>query len=90
MFAIASGAIYTWGYGEKGNLGHGDTENQLLPKLLQGLPFTHNNTPSDGWKSVVCSLSQTFIIWERYSPVEQALRYLAFLFSPLLNLNIGV
>ena len=52
-----------------------------MPKLLQGLPFTNTNTPSDGLKTVVCSLSQTFIIWERYSPVEQALRYhLLFIF----------
>ena len=32
-----SGALYSWGYGSFGQLGHGDKENQLLPKRVEGL-----------------------------------------------------
>jgi RCC1 and BTB domain-containing protein len=31
---LADGRIFTWGQGEHGALGHGDTENQLVPKLI--------------------------------------------------------
>ena len=32
-----SGALYSWGWGGYGQLGHGDEENQLLPKRVEGL-----------------------------------------------------
>ncbi|KAH3763015.1 E3 ubiquitin-protein ligase HERC2 [Pelomyxa schiedti] len=32
--------LYTWGYGEHGQLGHGTTNNELFPKLVQGLATT--------------------------------------------------
>ncbi|XP_012287916.1 E3 ubiquitin-protein ligase HERC2 [Orussus abietinus] len=36
--AIASnGEVYTWGLGEYGRLGHGDTNTQLKPKLVEAL-----------------------------------------------------
>ncbi|XP_015606913.1 E3 ubiquitin-protein ligase HERC2 isoform X2 [Cephus cinctus] len=36
--AIASnGELYTWGLGEYGRLGHGDTNSQLRPKLVEAL-----------------------------------------------------
>nr|XP_012152188.1 PREDICTED: E3 ubiquitin-protein ligase HERC2 [Megachile rotundata] len=33
----SSGELYTWGLGEYGRLGHGDTNTQLKPKLVQSL-----------------------------------------------------
>lgn len=37
-FAITrAGDLYTWGDGEHGNLGHGDTEDQPRPKLVEAL-----------------------------------------------------
>lgn len=33
----ASGELYTWGKGRYGRLGHGDSENQLKPKLVEAL-----------------------------------------------------
>ena len=33
----ASGALYTWGYGGHGQLGHGDQLIQYLPKRIEGL-----------------------------------------------------
>ena len=32
-----SGALYSWGRGSYGKLGHGDEEHQLLPKRVAGL-----------------------------------------------------
>ena len=33
----ADGAVWSWGYGEQGRLGHGDQQNQLLPKKVEAL-----------------------------------------------------
>ena len=33
----SSGALYTWGAGAHGRLGHGDEEDRLLPKRMHGL-----------------------------------------------------
>ncbi|CAB1323672.1 unnamed protein product, partial [Coregonus sp. 'balchen'] len=33
----ASGELYTWGKGRYGRLGHGDSEDQLKPKLVDAL-----------------------------------------------------
>ncbi|XP_050578084.1 E3 ubiquitin-protein ligase HERC2 [Bombus affinis] len=33
----SSGELYTWGLGEYGRLGHGDTATQMKPKLVQSL-----------------------------------------------------
>lgn len=30
----AAGQLYTWGKGRYGRLGHGDSEDQLIPKLV--------------------------------------------------------
>ena len=32
---IADGAVWSWGYGGEGKLGHGDQQNQLLPKKVE-------------------------------------------------------
>ena len=31
----ADGAVWSWGYGYQGRLGHGDTQSQLLPKKVE-------------------------------------------------------
>ena len=33
----ADGAVWSWGYGEYGRLGHGDYQHQLLPKKVEAL-----------------------------------------------------
>lgn len=33
----ASGELYTWGKGRYGRLGHGDSDDQLKPKLVEAL-----------------------------------------------------
>jgi len=34
----AGGAAWSWGYGACGRLGHGDEQDQLLPKKVEALP----------------------------------------------------
>ena len=33
----ADGAVWSWGEGRFGKLGHGDRQDQLLPKKIEGL-----------------------------------------------------
>ena len=33
----ADGAVWSWGYGDSGRLGHGDLQSQLLPKKVEAL-----------------------------------------------------
>ena len=33
----ADGAVWSWGYGGHGRLGHGDEQNQLLPKKIEAI-----------------------------------------------------
>ena len=41
-FAItADGAVWSWGYGDYGQLGHGDQQHQLLPKKIEALTGQH-------------------------------------------------
>lgn len=35
--AIVRNSLYTWGWGLYGQLGHGDTSDQALPKLVSAL-----------------------------------------------------
>ncbi|CAH1402584.1 unnamed protein product [Nezara viridula] len=37
----ANGELYTWGKGRYGRLGHGDSENQLKPKLVEAILGYH-------------------------------------------------
>lgn len=37
----ASGELYTWGKGRYGRLGHGDSDDQLKPKLVEALIGSH-------------------------------------------------
>lgn len=36
----SSGQLFTWGKGRYGRLGHGDSEDQLKPKLVSMESFT--------------------------------------------------
>ena len=37
MAVTRDGELYTWGYGKHGRLGHGDEEDQMLPKRVEAL-----------------------------------------------------
>lgn len=45
--------LYTWGEGDHGRLGHGNTDNKLSPTLVQGI---------SGVGSVVCASSHTLAL----------------------------
>eukprot|EP00164_Ancoracysta_twista_P021993 GFYU01040257.1.p1 GENE.GFYU01040257.1~~GFYU01040257.1.p1 ORF type:complete len:221 (-),score=24.16 GFYU01040257.1:728-1321(-) len=38
VYATDAGYLYTWGSGEHGALGHGDSRDHLLPRLVKGIP----------------------------------------------------
>ena len=42
------GAVWSWGFGGEGRLGHGDTQSQLLPKKIEGLAGRRVVTVSAG------------------------------------------
>ena len=44
----ADGAVCSWGYGAAGRLGHGDAQNQLLPKKIEALAGQRVVTVSAG------------------------------------------
>ncbi|KAI4318652.1 hypothetical protein MLD38_032328 [Melastoma candidum] len=53
------GSVMTWGWGEHGQLGLGDTSDQILPQtvnLSDGLPFTATDT------TVYCGSGFTFVV----------------------------
>ena len=37
LAVTADGAVWSWGFGGLGQLGHGDQQNQLLPKKIEAL-----------------------------------------------------
>jgi alpha-tubulin suppressor-like RCC1 family protein len=37
MVLARDGTVFTWGYGDEGQLGHGITDRQLVPKRVEGL-----------------------------------------------------
>ena len=37
LAVTADGAVWSWGWGDYGRLGHGDTQDQLLPKKVEAL-----------------------------------------------------
>ena len=39
---VSEGDLYTWGIGEYGRLGHGDTDTQLKPKMVSKYSFNFN------------------------------------------------
>ena len=49
-----SGEVFSWGYGAFGRLGHGDTEDQTLPKLI--VPVLAKRVVVEMCAGISCSL----------------------------------
>lgn len=71
----SDGAIYSWGRGDDGRLGHRDQVNQLVPKLVEELATDSRNV---GVKSIACGegislavsgMGQIFI-WGKYRKTD--------------------
>ncbi|XP_031488256.1 ultraviolet-B receptor UVR8 isoform X1 [Nymphaea colorata] len=45
----SNGSVMTWGRGKSGQLGHGDSENQLQPKVVELLKDTVIRSVAAGW-----------------------------------------
>ncbi|EGC35023.1 hypothetical protein DICPUDRAFT_79261 [Dictyostelium purpureum] len=50
----ANGELLTWGVGEEGQLGHGDTQNQVEPKVIQSLTSFWITQVQCGEKHTIC------------------------------------
>eukprot|EP01132_Coremiostelium_polycephalum_P009133 gene9133-11190_t len=50
----SNGELLTWGCGEDGQLGHGDTQNQIFPKVVQALSRFHITQVQCGEKHTIC------------------------------------
>jgi hypothetical protein len=48
------GRVYTWGAGNSGSLGHGETTDQITPRLVEELRGTRTTT--NACNSTMCSL----------------------------------
>ncbi|KAL6106982.1 rccd1 [Pungitius sinensis] len=60
----ASGAVYTWGLGSHGQLGHGDLASEEEPRIVEalwGMPMSHVAT--GGWHSVCISDGGDLYVW---------------------------
>ncbi|XP_045892252.1 RCC1 domain-containing protein 1-like [Micropterus dolomieu] len=60
----ASGAVYTWGLGSHGQLGHGDLTSEEEPRAVEalwGMPMSHVAT--GGWHSVCISDGGDLYVW---------------------------
>ncbi|XP_037307914.2 RCC1 domain-containing protein 1-like isoform X2 [Pungitius pungitius] len=60
----ASGAVYTWGLGSHGQLGHGDLASEEKPRIVEalwGMPMSHVAT--GGWHSVSISDGGDLYVW---------------------------
>jgi len=50
LAVTADGAVWSWGSGSQGRLGHGDEQNQLLPKKIEALAGRRVIAVSAGWQ----------------------------------------
>jgi E3 ubiquitin-protein ligase HERC2 len=59
------GAVFTWGLGENGTLGHGDRQNQPLPKRVEALRGVGVISASVGsWQALALTQYGKVYIWE--------------------------
>jgi alpha-tubulin suppressor-like RCC1 family protein len=72
---LDNGNVYTWGSGLYGQLGHGDSEDALIPKLLSALVGTHFTSVACGsFHTVAVNDLGNIYLWGRAmkkSKVEQ-------------------
>ena len=53
MARTATGGLYSWGEGEYGQLGHGDTENLAVPRVVEGIDGAVVGMSGGGMHSLV-------------------------------------
>jgi len=46
--------LFTWGLGSKGQLGHGNCENQNTPQLVKSLENVFLKSVKLGWQHSIC------------------------------------
>ena len=64
MAVTRDGELYTWGYGKHGRLGHGDEEDQMLPKRVEALRGEKINAAFAGFDvSAAVSMAGKAWLW---------------------------
>ena len=64
LAVTADGAVWSWGNGGQGRLGHGDEQNQLLPKKIEALAGQRVNSVSAGtWHSLARTTDGAVFAW---------------------------
>ena len=62
----ADGAVWSWGFGGQGRLGHGDRRDQLLPKKVEALAGRHVVAVSAGTDhSIALAANGAALTWGR-------------------------
>eukprot|EP00906_Rhabdomonas_costata_P028991 RCo040952 len=61
--ALTREGLYTWGKGEFGRLGHGDSEDQLTPRLVTGLPAERVSAISAGGHHSMALATEGVYTW---------------------------
>ncbi|XP_067090661.1 RCC1 domain-containing protein 1-like [Osmerus mordax] len=64
ILLTASGAVYTWGYGSHGQLGHGELSAEEEPRAVEalwGLPMS--SVAAGGWHSAGISVGGDLYVW---------------------------
>ena len=59
----ADGAVWSWGFGEDGSLGHGEDEEQLLPKQVEALAGQHAIAVSAGYRHSIATTAGAVFTW---------------------------
>lgn len=57
------GKMFTWGYGEDGQLGHGDANDYIVPKKVDALDSVVINTISCGHSHTGCVANGALYMW---------------------------
>jgi len=79
LVLTADGAVWSWGYGYSGQLGHGDHQNQLLPKKIEAF----------AGRRVVAVAAQLLLAQLVVVPLEEGACPLLALLALLLALERG-
>jgi len=63
LVLTADGAVWSWGWGGEGRLGHGDEQNQLLPKKVEALAGQRVVAVSAGGDHSIATNSGAVFTW---------------------------
>jgi alpha-tubulin suppressor-like RCC1 family protein len=96
MALMAAGQLWTWGYGEKGQLGHGGKESLAVPRVAGGIEGAVVGMAGDNDHSLVTTIDGRVLAFgsngeEQYEDSdEEELDEPVFVVKGQLGLGVGV